>query len=89
MKLEEASSIMRGKDVGGYRVSFEARVNGMLRGDFFPDRDEPAYDTLEAAALAADLFAAADPEKKRFVNVRVIFARDFTPVSRDRTRNVL
>jgi hypothetical protein len=65
----------------GYRVHFEKRAGGMLSSDYAPDRTEDAI-PLEADAWAlATRLAFADPHGKRFVNIYVIHAHDWTPVA--------
>jgi hypothetical protein len=89
VRIAEAERIIREDERHKYRVSFEVRERGMLRGDYFPEAGESPFDNLGEAQKVADAFAATDPEKKRFVNIRVIYARTYTPVADDPMRNPL
>lgn len=79
MKLKEAEALMSEAPPTGYRVAFEERrENYGLKGDFFPERGEPAYPDMATAAEAARSFAMHAPLK--YVNIHVIEAVSFRPV---------
>lgn len=80
MTLKEAKAIIDTSKRTGYCVSFEENDDRLLRGGIFPDprTGEEALETEDIAWELAREFAAAD---KRYVNVYVIHANGFTPVS--------
>jgi hypothetical protein len=71
-----------------FRVSFELRRGGMLKGDYFPEDYEKPFETEEEAWRKAEIFAEA--MKGEAVNVYVVDAKTFVPVKdfRDRELNV-
>lgn len=77
MKLEDARRLIA--DTAGYRVHFEKRAGGMLASDYFPERNEPAIKSLEDAWTLAGQWAGVDPDI--YVNIYVVYAHDWTPVS--------
>jgi hypothetical protein len=71
MRLNEAKKIIyEGIKPRGYRVSFERLDRHILKGDHFPDRDEPMIQYEEEAWELAAKFAAIT--KGRNVNVYVV-----------------
>ena len=77
MRHAEALEIIRNVPPG-FRVAFERRENGMLRSDYFPERDENPIPTETEAWNEARSFAAVAP--KEYVNIYVIRCDDWTPV---------
>lgn len=70
----------------GYLVSAERVESGMLRGVYFPDKDEvPIASEEEAWRLAREFAAATHGE---YVNIYVIHAKDFTPVMGYESRKI-
>ena len=61
----------------GYRVSFERRDGRLLRSDLIPDRAEEPIRSLDDAYRMAERVARTVPNA---VNIRPIFADNFTPV---------
>ncbi len=79
MKLSDAKNIIdNAPRLAGYRVSFEIKDGGVLRSDYFPDKDETALKTEDEAWEWAARFAFAG-KNKNIVNVYVISANDFNP----------
>ncbi len=79
MKRAEAAAIINGEDKPpGYRVCFNVRDGICLRGDFFPDRDEPPIPNEEEAWRLARAFA--DKTRGKCVDIYVITA-DWRPVA--------
>jgi hypothetical protein len=78
MKLAEAMALIeRATQPPRYRVHFEVRSGGMLRTDYFPDRDEPGIEGIVKTAKLADRFAEATGPNT--VNVFVVDA-DYVPI---------
>lgn len=74
MKLSDAKELIRTRS--GYRVSFEMRENGLLKGNHTPDRNEIPFATEEEAwCFARKLSVVPD-----IVNIYVVWASDFSPV---------
>lgn len=77
MRMQKAKELM--ERAAGYFVHFEEREGGMLRSDYFPERDEPSIADEEDAWKLAQKFAGTHPS--RFVNVYVVSGYDWTPVN--------
>lgn len=79
MRLADAMSMMQGREEPrGFRVNYEEIEGCILRGGFFPERDEEPFKTEAEAWTMAQRFAEAAPQ--RFVDIYVIGAHDFVPV---------
>lgn len=61
----------------GFRVSFERRENGMLKGDHYPERHEPLIPFEDIAWAWAERIAKINPSY--IVNVYVV-DHEFSPV---------
>ena len=75
MKMKEAMEIINGNK--GFMVSFEHVEGGLLRSDYFPDKDEKLIDSESEAWLLAHSFAAKT--KGRCVDIYVV-DNSFCPV---------
>ena len=75
MKLSDVKEMIRTRS--GYRVSFEMRDNGLLKSNHTPDQNEVPFATEEEAwDFARKLSVVPD-----VVNIYVVWAGDWTPVS--------
>ncbi len=86
MKLAEAQAVIKGVPKStGYRVSFNHVDGYMLRGDFFPDRDEALIPTeLHAWDLARRF---AEKTVGKCVDIYVIDA-EFRPVANYKSKEI-
>lgn len=90
MKMQEAMQIMEdAPKLGGFLVNFEKVAGGMLHSDYFPDvraGEPPIPDEGEAWKMAAQ-FAAKT--RLQCVNIYVVRADNFRPVSGYRERLIV
>jgi hypothetical protein len=84
MRLAEALTVIKGP-VLGYRVHFEHAGDGLLRSDYFPERDEPMIEDEEEAWELARKFAART--RGRCVNLYVV-DQSWCPVPGYRYRKI-
>lgn len=84
MRLDKAREMTRPQ---GFLVSWEWRENGLLRSDHTPDTtlDEKPFPTLDEAQGFAGEMARKAPEN--VVNIKVVRANDFVPVSDGKFRS--
>ena len=85
MKLAELHQLSTTKRNPGWRVHFERPERGGWASDMVPDRDEAPMDSEEAAWKLAVEVTVACPN---VVNIYVIRADNFTPVSGYRERMI-
>ncbi len=88
MKMQEALEIIDGSSAKpkGFRVSFELAEEGMLKSDFFPDRNEPLIETETEAWLLANAFAKQT--YGHYVNIYVT-NDEFSPVQGYEKRKII
>lgn len=80
MRLKDAMEMINDAEKG-FRVHFEVREDGVLKSDYFPDKDEDLFETeIEAWELARRFANACEKKKSNVVNVYVI-DHNFKPVS--------
>lgn len=91
MRMREVVDIIethkRAVQRDGYLVSAEHVESGMLRGVYFPDKDEVPIATEEEAWRLAREFAAATHGE--YVNIYVVHANGFAPVMGYESRKIL
>jgi len=79
MKYEEALKIINEGMSSGFMVSFEWKIGGILRSDYFPDKyvGEELIESEKEAWILAKRFA--NSTKGKCINIYVIDS-NFTPV---------
>lgn len=85
MKMKRALAIINDKPCG-FMVHFERCGDGLLRGDYFPDKHagEKLIPTQEEAWVLAEKFA--NKMKGRVVNIYIVNS-NFSPVSTKQIKN--
>lgn len=86
MKLQEILDIQYNIE-RGYRVSFEHYGNGLLKSDYYPERDEGSIPFEEEAWKVAEILAKI--LKGKACNFYVVKAKDWSPVENYKQREIV